>query len=285
MCGRVNVSDHEGLRALLAMMGLQVWPVAPPRFNVAPSAIMDAVIVTDDNRSARADKSEQDTFGLESMRWGFAAKGHNNSRQLLFNARSETVFSKPTFRSSAWNQRAIVPVNGFYEWQVSGKGSRRAFHIAGKDESALALAAIYQVHVQPEDKPVTGETARQYDDIEQLTLRFGDDEHHNDPPRKLRSKKRNIASEKHHAPVHNVCILTMAANQQMSAVHERMPVILESEQAKRWLMEGDDKLLASLCKQADHTVFTIREVNGVVNNAANDGPGCLESVSENHPPV
>jgi len=36
MCGRVNVSDNEGVRLLLESMGMDTWPTRDPRHNIAP---------------------------------------------------------------------------------------------------------------------------------------------------------------------------------------------------------------------------------------------------------
>lgn len=44
MCGRVNVSDHEGVRALLAMMGMNVnWQTDAPRYNIAPTQTLNVI--------------------------------------------------------------------------------------------------------------------------------------------------------------------------------------------------------------------------------------------------
>lgn len=269
MCGRVNVSDHEGLRALLAMMGMNVWPVAPPRFNVAPTANVDVVTLKDDGHS----------FGLECMRWGFTAKGYNDTKRLLFNARSETVFSKPSFRSSALSRRAIVPINGFYEWQATSTGSKRAFHIASANSPAMALAAIFTSHVQSPNTPVKTDTSRHHNDAQQLSLGlcFEDNDattesfQTTDPIQ----TQRKASSDKQDAPKHHVCVLTMTANQQMAAVHDRMPFILDTEQAQSWLHNGDNVLLKSWYSKSETIDLRIKQVNGFVNNASNDGPECL----------
>lgn len=61
---------------------------------------------------------------LETARWGlvpvWAKRRSVGSRAV--NARSETVLEKPTFRSAAVKRRALVPAEGYYEWQVVGQG-------------------------------------------------------------------------------------------------------------------------------------------------------------------
>ena len=43
MCGRVNVSDNEGVRVLLESLGMSTWPSREPRFNIAPTQTLNVV--------------------------------------------------------------------------------------------------------------------------------------------------------------------------------------------------------------------------------------------------
>ena len=271
MCGRVNVSDHEGLRALMEMMGMQVWPIEAPRFNIAPSMTIDVITMADD-----------DTHGLAlmSMHWGFTNRHRHSNKQYLINARSETVFQRPSFRTSALNTRAIVLVNGFYEWQTSVNGKKQAFHIAHANAPAMALAAIFQPSAEPREKPV--EIAfDNIDQTQQLSLGFLDDEsdarNANDASDARVSATRQPMTEIRHRPDHDVCLLTLSANSQMSAVHHRMPLLLDVEQAQRWLREGCESLLHAYCEASANTPLKITRVDGFVNSIANDGPKCLAS--------
>lgn len=269
MCGRVNVSDHEGIRALLAMMGMNVWPIAPPRFNVAPSGVLDVVTLANDGHA----------LILKSMYWGFTASGYNDTNRLLFNARSESVFKKPSFRASAQNQRAVVPINGFYEWQATSTGSKRAFHISSSDGTAIALAAVFRTHVECQGEFSEKNQAPQQHQVQQLSLGLcsDEDEEQHDlltddevtQTQNMKFLNEPIKPEK------DVCVLTMPANPQVGIVHTRMPVILDSDQAQRWLREGDEALLGAYCRTAEHTNLQIKHVDGFVNKASNDGPACL----------
>jgi len=58
------------------------------------------------------------------------------------NARSETVFEKPSFRSSIKHQRCLVPADGFFEWMdVSGK--KIPHYIFMKGKKIFCFAGIY----------------------------------------------------------------------------------------------------------------------------------------------
>ena len=80
------------------------------------------------------------------MHWGIVphwAREKPGARPLI-NARVETAWEKPSFRRLVQNTRAIVPVNGFYEWRR--ENSRKTpFYITLPGHKAMALAAIYQV--------------------------------------------------------------------------------------------------------------------------------------------
>jgi len=48
MCGRMNVSDNEGVRFLLESLGMDTWPSRDPRYNIAPTQTLDVVRPLDD---------------------------------------------------------------------------------------------------------------------------------------------------------------------------------------------------------------------------------------------
>jgi putative SOS response-associated peptidase YedK len=62
--------------------------------------------------------------------------------QLTLNAKSETIFDKPAFRSSIMKQRCIIPVNGFFEWKHVGE-EKVPYFIHPKEHEFFLLAGIY----------------------------------------------------------------------------------------------------------------------------------------------
>lgn len=81
------------------------------------------------------------------MCWGFKNPNHNST---LFNARTETAGSKPTFRD-AWNtHRCIIPASYYFEWQhftsPDGKtktGDKYAIQLEGSE--ITWLAGLYRI--------------------------------------------------------------------------------------------------------------------------------------------
>lgn len=59
-----------------------------------------------------------------------------------FNARSETVAAKPTFREAFIRRRCLVPVSGFYEWRTQGVG-KQPYYITRADGELFVLAGLW----------------------------------------------------------------------------------------------------------------------------------------------
>jgi len=70
-----------------------------------------------------------------------------------------------------------------------------------------------------------------------------------------------------------VTLVTTEANEFLTALHNRMPVILEPERARRWLA-GDENLLSSAV--ADCPRLRAWPVDRRVNNARNEGGDLIE---------
>ncbi|MEM7131967.1 MAG: SOS response-associated peptidase [Chloroflexota bacterium] len=81
-------------------------------------------------------------------------------------------------------------------------------------------------------------------------------------------------------------LLTTEANEAMSSLHHRMPVIVEPEDYAMWLGSGADDdpyyldQLQHLMRPYGRETLSIRPVSTYVNNARNEGAECLAEVSE-----
>jgi len=73
--------------------------------------------------------------------------------------------------------------------------------------------------------------------------------------------------------VETACIITTSANGPVSAIHDRMPAILEPRDFDAWLdPDADDPArLAPLLRPAGDDVLEFFEIGPAVNSAANDG--------------
>jgi putative SOS response-associated peptidase YedK len=88
------------------------------------------------------------TWGLIPF-WVKDSKQAGEIRMKTFNARSETLSEKPSFRNSLHRKRCLVLANGFYEWHTAEK-SKIPYYIGLKDRSIIALAGLYDQWANPE---------------------------------------------------------------------------------------------------------------------------------------
>jgi putative SOS response-associated peptidase YedK len=61
-------------------------------------------------------------------------------RVATFNARAETVETKPFFRDVFKRNRCLIPVSGYYEWQTTS-GGKQPWYFTAADGSRLLTAA------------------------------------------------------------------------------------------------------------------------------------------------
>lgn len=84
------------------------------------------------------------------MRWGlipFWVKNPKEAREIqkqTVNSRSETIFTKPSFREAIRNKRCLIPVTGFYDWRYEN-GKKLPYIIHIKNQEIFSLAGIYDV--------------------------------------------------------------------------------------------------------------------------------------------
>lgn len=100
---------------------------------------------------------------LQEFTWGLVpswVKSPNEAMEIrahTLNARSDTVFTKPSFRNAIIKQRCLVPADGFYEWrEVAGK--KYPYFIYLKDKEIFSFAGIWEEWVDCS----TGEVLKTY---------------------------------------------------------------------------------------------------------------------------
>lgn len=88
------------------------------------------------------------------MQWGlipFWAKDPRIGYKLI-NARDDTVFDKPAWRSIILHKRCLVPADGFYEWQQTDKDSKehkQPFYIRPKQSDIFSFAGVWESWQDP----------------------------------------------------------------------------------------------------------------------------------------
>jgi len=135
MCGRY--ASSRGAHDLASYFDAEEPPeeeVLPPRWNVAPTDPVYAVLQRDDARRLRV------------LRWGLVPSWskHAKGAARLINARRETVASKPAFRAAYQRRRCLVPADGYYEWQQDGT-RKQPWFLSARDGAPLAMAGLYEI--------------------------------------------------------------------------------------------------------------------------------------------
>jgi putative SOS response-associated peptidase YedK len=126
MCGRFTLRSSRGIKVEGAR-NLD-FPLEP-RYNIAPS---QNVLVAADFGNG---------LDLRYRVWGLVPSWSKDGKGFI-NARSETIADKPSFSESFQRRRCLIPADGFYDWQRSGKFAQPYF-FQMHDESPFAFAGIW----------------------------------------------------------------------------------------------------------------------------------------------
>ncbi len=127
MCGRTRlVEDYSQIRIELTFDDDGRIPNYAPRWNIAPSE--DLLTAVRDKHGKRRPVM---------MRWGLIPAWAKDEKVAFstFNARAESIDTKPAFRG-AWaaGRRCLVVTDGFYEWRKSDPKESRAGLCRGDGE-------------------------------------------------------------------------------------------------------------------------------------------------------
>ena len=228
MCGRF-------VRAMPAEEIASFFDALPPAeplaesYNVAPTTDVYAVTASDAGERA-----------VEVFRWGLVphwAKGLKVGAKMI-NARAETLATKPAFKSVFRKHRALIPMDGYYEWQRTAEGKQPMF-IHHRSEPLLAAAGLWSAWHDP-DTPAD-------------------------------------------APLLYSCsIVTTAADGELAAIHDRMPVFLPAAAWEAWLDPDHHDLgaLESLLGQALRRELVFHPVSSAVNSVRNRGPELITPLAD-----
>ena len=185
---------------------------------------------------------------LDVMSWGLVpvwAKDVSRAASLI-NARSESVAEKPSFRNLISRHRCVMPMNAYYEWKPMKKSGK-----AMKQPFAFFPGKD------------SGYDHESHFAVASLWSAWRD------------SDGREL----------NTCVaLTTEANERVSQVHNRMPVLLTKEGITQWLSE-DGVAPLHLAQGIPDEAVAYYPVSTEVNNARNHGPQLLEAITLDAEPM
>lgn len=219
MCGRFSLvittimSLAERFRAEAASFD---WR---PRYNVAPAQVMPVVI------------HQEEAKKIVPMKWGLVPSWskEGKTRLSMINARAETLFEKPSFKTLIRTRRCIIPADGFYEWKKGGE-EKIPFRITRKDDALFGFAGLWD-EWQRGGEP----------------------------------------------PLHTFTIVTTKANELLSSIHDRMPVMLLPENEEAWLKsDRQSGEIIPLMTPYPSSEMKMTRVSKSVNSWKNDQKECIE---------
>jgi putative SOS response-associated peptidase YedK len=132
MCGRYKLSRRKQLvEEYFDCVSEQDWA---PRFNIAPTQPIPVI----------RQHPKEPVRKLSLMKWGLVpswAKDPSVGASMI-NARSETAGTKPAFRDAPKFRRCLIPADGFYEWQKTGK-TKQPYCFEVNESELFAFAGLW----------------------------------------------------------------------------------------------------------------------------------------------
>jgi putative SOS response-associated peptidase YedK len=135
MCGRL--SQYTGIHEFVAVLNMmpdalinKVGDLPLERYNGAPSQQL-ALFHQEDN-----------VLHADLVRWGWRPHWAKD-RAAPINARVEKVAHGPFYRP-IWLNRAITPINNWFEWVDEGGPKKQPYLIRRRDQAPILCAAIGQ---------------------------------------------------------------------------------------------------------------------------------------------
>ena len=213
----------------------------PPSWNLAPTDPIRIVV----DRPERLEDGARGalTRQLRTARWGLVpswAKDPSIGNRLI-NARVESLLDKPAFKRPFALRRALLPADGYYEWQAAVPGAltqtKQPYYLHPADGGPLALAGLYEFWKDPTK---------------------ADD----DPARWLVS----------------ATIITTAATGELARIHDRRPLMLRREACDAWLDPAVDAAGAMRLVHGPAPEVVATPISTAVNSVAHDGPELIRPV-------
>lgn len=96
--------------------------------------------------SGKSDKIQLLKWGLIPS-WVKSSESAADIRYKTFNARSESIDSKPSFSMPFRSKRCIIPVKGFFEWQHTGT-KKIPWYIYRADDDIISFAGLWDEWIE-----------------------------------------------------------------------------------------------------------------------------------------
>jgi len=237
MCGRFVSTSSPEAIATYFGADVDVETIGE-NYNVAPTHDIYGVV------ARPLDPVSEPARMVQAFHWGLIpswAKERKVGARMI-NARSETIAEKPAFRGLVKKKRMIVPMDGFYEWKPGNADGP----LNAKGKPLKQPMFIHRIDGEPLAVAGLWSAWKDPSDAEQRWL-------------------------------HSATVITTVANQLMSSVHDRMPVLVPQNRWDEWLdpANADVEALSDLFAASNDGVLKMRSVTTDVNNVGNNSADLL----------
>jgi putative SOS response-associated peptidase YedK len=143
MCGRYVMATPTSDLVALFEIDESGDGLPEPNWNIPPTTTVPIVV------EPRPRDETPPIRRLEAARWGLVPAWADDPSVGVraFNARAESAAEKPMFRDGVRERRALVPADGWYEWQKHGD-AKTPYYIHG--EAPISFAGLYAWWKQPD---------------------------------------------------------------------------------------------------------------------------------------
>ena len=242
MCGRFYVSDAEldDFAALVESIGNDLLKPRPNPDGTADLLPGDSARVLVDGGVSGSQ--------AKALVWGFPGPG---GKGRVINARAETLLEKPMFRLPFQGHRCIIPATGFYEWRDADPETAAADTEEGPVQLVLpGMEAFSSLPAGSGNSHLSGAprlsrsvlAASSGKASRRIRYRF------------LGADGRPLAMGGIYwtfpldaaTRLTAFTIITVAANQDVQPIHDRMPLLLPQRALSTWLQPGAGEAVREL---------------------------------------
>jgi putative SOS response-associated peptidase YedK len=238
----------------------------------------------DHKQSDNVTKSDQlDLAVLDVMRWGLVpsiSETEKSFKGTLINARSETIASKSMFSRLVNRRRCIVPIDGFFEWHnttdKAGRAVKHPYFVHKPDKQIMYVAGLWDCwDPAVAKKRIAMKEASQNKSKNKkgISSSRGPDGDSGDS-KSAESESQSESSDRD--VLYTYTVLTTSPSKELGWLHDRMPVILDADEARRWLDVKNHSYVHcwDLMRPYPRKLEWYR-VSDKVNKIGNDGPDIL----------
>jgi putative SOS response-associated peptidase YedK len=203
MCGRYYIDDGEDQAEMLRILA-----AANEGYRgkaLASKLKTGEIFPTEVVPVVAAVPDRGDTASVQLMQWGMLSRDFG---RVIINARSESAAEKPMFHQSVRQGRVLVPASNFFEWRKQPDSKRKTRVCLGVPGADF----FYMAGLWRSERLSPADAEKLFD--EPIT----------------------------EAVINRFVIITMAASEWMSSIHDRMPLILTREAGQRWLFDTEAAL-------------------------------------------